>query len=741
MTTPAQGSELPGLWRLQVLGHVTLVHGAEVLPLFQKGLALVTYLVLEGQPHHREHLAELLWGTPDALGNLRVELLRLRRRGMTLLPPRQPMLALRCRTDLDDWEATPDHFASESELLEWLSVLRGLPLSGLEDLGTPAFGDWLDAQRSALLDRVEARLRRAASALAARRDREGVRLVAARAEALGLELGVSLEAPESAAPLPPAAVLWPDQHAQWREVLAGAQERPQLVLLRGEAGTRRLMLAALTQGTPWQTVKVHAENGAALCQMALKLQLRRVAGGNGPTPPPARRADSDSLLELAELLGSIPVPLLLVLHDPSPEDPWWTPLVSLALDLPGPLVVVVTAPTPGPATDRALAPLLRRVAGPRLHIISLPPLGVEEVSGMLRERLPERTPALEQDILAMRLTQCSEGSLPYVQALLERTPPAPDYRLPAPVSEVLLSTLTSRTPAERRALAQLAQVYGPVTPDLAAALLGDAAGEALALGVRLGLLVPVAATERLTLPALGVRTPDGAAALAFAHELTRCALAASLPAGDREALRRVLARALLPTDPARSLLYARRVGDRVLEARARAALPPWRALPQGEGLGPRPQDVPPPPREEHPRHEQHTPGGYRLISECGVLRVLRRGPPGPAPLLTLTWGAQAPCSVTLRLDLAPPPPSADTWPPPFALGLRAATGPRQVYAAGAVPPHEEGGVLHVFGGILPLGRWVRLSLPGPLTELSVRGGQVALTLAGAGITARTLSTN
>ncbi|WP_158680011.1 hypothetical protein [Deinococcus sp. NW-56] len=731
MTTSLQGpaSALPTVgtqtWRLQVLGHVALCDGDDVVPLFHKGLALVTYLVLEGRAHHREHLAALLWDTPDALGNLRVELLRLRRRGVGLLPPRQPMLSLRCRTDLDDWEAAPDDFRSECEVLEWLSPLRGPALSGLEDLGTTAFHDWLDSQRSALHDRVEARLARAASVLAARGDQASVRLIAARAEALGLELG-------SVRPAQETPVLWPAQQARWREVLGRARHQPQLVLLHGEAGTRREMLDTLVRGSAWQTVQVHAGSGGPLCCAALGVQLRRLLPPGSGVP---RRPEPDSLLELAELLGAVTTPLLLVLHDPSPDDPWWVALIGTALDLPSALTVVVTDSAPTHLNPRPLAPLLRRVAGPRLHVLALLPLGVEEVSRMLQARDSGPEAPAPDDGLAAQLVQCTEGSLPYLQALLERDPPVPDYRLPAPVAELLLAGLAARPAAERHALARLAQVYGPITPDLAAAVLGPEADDRLALGVRLGLLVPVEATETLHLPDLSVRTPDGAAALGFAHELTRCALAATLPAHERDALRRDLARALLPGDPARSLLYAERTGDPELRERARAALPALPASPlRGQGPCPVPATSPPP--GDQPRQEHRTPGGYRVLAEHGLLRVLRRGHPGPSPLLVLKLGAgDAVPGVVARVDLLPAAPRPDQWPPEFALGLRVEGGPRLLYTSGPVPPHEVGGVPHVYGGLLPLGRWVCLNVaPGRVTELSVRSQQVALTLAAPALT-------
>ncbi|MFC6667478.1 hypothetical protein ACFP9V_20440 [Deinococcus radiopugnans] len=66
---------------MHLLGHVHASRGKQPLQLSSKSVALLSYLTLEGRPYHREHLAGLLWETPDALRNLRVELTRLKSRG------------------------------------------------------------------------------------------------------------------------------------------------------------------------------------------------------------------------------------------------------------------------------------------------------------------------------------------------------------------------------------------------------------------------------------------------------------------------------------------------------------------------------------------------------------------------------------------------------------------------------------------------------------------------------------
>ncbi len=172
---------------LHVLGHVHLTRREETVPVSSKAAALLTYLCLEGLAHHREHLAELLWNTPDPLRNLRVELARLKRDDVAHFPERQPMLAFRAPLDLSAWLSAAPEVQGE-QLLPWLSKLRGLPLSGLEDLGSQRYQQWLEGQRWAIIEQVERTLGTVQSRLARAGQQVLARQVRARAEQLGLRL-------------------------------------------------------------------------------------------------------------------------------------------------------------------------------------------------------------------------------------------------------------------------------------------------------------------------------------------------------------------------------------------------------------------------------------------------------------------------------------------------------------------------------------------------------------------------
>ncbi|WP_310582513.1 hypothetical protein [Deinococcus sp.] len=172
---------------LHVLGHVHLTRREETVPVSRKAAALLTYLCLEGLAHHREHLAELLWNTPDPLRNLRVELARLKRDDVAHFPERQPMLAFRAPLDLSAWLSAAQDVQGE-QLLPWLSKLRGLPLSGLEDLGSSRYQQWLEGQRWAIIEQVECTLGRVWWRLARAGQQTQAEQIRARAEQLGLRL-------------------------------------------------------------------------------------------------------------------------------------------------------------------------------------------------------------------------------------------------------------------------------------------------------------------------------------------------------------------------------------------------------------------------------------------------------------------------------------------------------------------------------------------------------------------------
>ena len=172
---------------LHVLGHVHLTRQGQTVPVSSKSAALLTYLCLEGLAHHREHLAELLWNTPNPLRNLRVELARLRRDDVAHFPDRQPMLGFQVPLDLSGWLSAAAEVQGD-QMLPWLSGLRGLPLSGLEDLGSRRYQQWLEVQRWAIIEQVERALGEVRQRLAGAGRLAQAGQIQARAEQLGLHL-------------------------------------------------------------------------------------------------------------------------------------------------------------------------------------------------------------------------------------------------------------------------------------------------------------------------------------------------------------------------------------------------------------------------------------------------------------------------------------------------------------------------------------------------------------------------
>lgn len=717
---------------MHLLGHVHASRGKQPLQLSSKSVALLSYLTLEGRPYHREHLAGLLWETPDALRNLRVELTRLKSRGVDPFPARQPMLSLSCPTDLDDWLAAT-HPAQERDLIGWLSHLHGPALSGLEDLGTPDFQAWVDQQRQLIHDRIEERLRLVLSRYEQQGQEACAALVRARADLLGLELGGHRPPVDEAV----QTFEWPIQEEQFRRVLIQGKDGPQLVALQGFSETRRNLLRRVVQNTPWTAVQLQTTGRQSLLLAALTQHLWQLLPADQRTPLNSNHGHNPEaeLIEFGQLMVTLGKPLLIAFHDlphPAQWPDWLGPMLGFLLDLPVPLVVVVSTISAGVA--RALRPALGQFAGPRLHALTLPPISVQNVLHILEQQITEpnqgAATANTRRVRAAQVVQRSEGIPMYVRALLTEHDGSLNggARLPVAVRDRLLAHLSSFSGPLREQFARLAQIYGRFDPALAGTLLGDAAPEVLRQGLLGGLLVPAGAAERLTLPQLTHRISDTEDHLTFASEVLRSALASSLPPSERHDVRASLAAILLPCRPALSLIYAARAGlPELLEAAqgalGDAPLPCQRhACTQLVG---EPESLP------HARHEVRTPGGYRVALEGGFLEVLRRGPPGPPPLLTLPLPGQGTghWTLTARVDVASPA-QPDASVTPFLLGVQAGAGPRLVYATGPVPDQDVDGVAQRCGGVLPLGHWFSLTgqgEPGPL-ELSVRAGDVALTV-------------
>jgi hypothetical protein len=771
------------------------VSSNQTVPLSGKATALLTYLCLEGVAHHREHLAELLWDTPDPLRNLRVELAKLKQGGVVQFPERQPMLSFTCPVDLHSWLAAAQQLASgqlssgqlasgqltEEQLLPWLATLRGLPLSGLEDLGSLRYQQWLEGQRWAIGEQVE----RALGSVHGRLLREHRVSAAARIHARAEQLNLHLSEPTPAAEPRTGGdwqAVWPEQ-AQLRSILEQALLQPQLVLLSGRSGSgKRNLIRQGLQGSGWHLIQLQASSQRGLFQEALSqhlaqhIALASPAALQGPAPiPPPTDADA-GLIELAATLGRSGLKLVIAVHHAGLGKDWLPDLARFLLDLPLPLVLILTE------TQAARLDEVREQAvfldARRSHRLHMKPLTAQLVLRAWQEQAGQGQAGQGQPgqpvtsnetyARAVQLIQRSEGWPLHAQELSRMLSSAGPHAagphphelgqhdLPEIVRGVLLGELSALPAPLRRALARLSLVHARIDAELAELLLGQSeagpsavpsdrsqgAQQTLMQGVQHGLLVPAAEHEHVVLPSLTHRSDDQTRWLQFGSEALRVALAGSLTGLERQELRQLLARHFLPTQPALSLNYALKAGlsevaEAAQQALERARVPGPLSAPSPKGQSYKVQTLPAPPPLPGPltRHEIRTPNGYRAALDAGQLEVTRHGWYGPPPLLTLAAGSvpDGPWSLTARLDVFRGAPHPGTGPASFALGLRSGAGPRQLYLPtglhGTAEASSDG--LAQFGGLLPLGEWFTLRGVGRagLLELSVRALDVAFTIA------------
>lgn len=696
----------------------------------------MTYLTLEGKPHHRERLAELLWDTPNAQGNLRVELTRLKQQHAGLFPSRQPMLGLSCPTDLEQLLGQAPQVSAQG-IGEWLSALRGPPLSGLEDLGSLEFRAWVDQRKSQINDQLEGVLTQVYRRLERQGNPQAAEQVLARADLLGLNVqGAEERSAHSAEPLGPAPL-----HFQWqgtveafRSVFQQALHAPQLVLFQGHSGSQRALLQTAVAGTPWQAIQLQGSGQKNLLRAALIQHLSRLLPPEKATQQPitthaSTHGDGD-LIQMADLLERAATPVVIAVHDAAEASDWVKSGVRFALDLPLPLVLVLSSPLQ--RSPQALQTALGQVDWARTHRIVMPPLGT---GGMLQAIGvgPQAQGTGDSWALAARLAQQSEGSPLYAQALYQH--PGSQSRMPDEVRSVLLSELSYLPEEMLDGLSRLAQIHDRFEPDVAAAVLGDPAPHLLSEAVKHRLLLGVGPSETVRLPGLSHRPSDAEQHLAFASETLRVALAGLLPAPERQLVRRRLAelsRAQClplqrpPLTPSEHPLSGITLSEAVSPSDV-ALHPPVRPT--------RIQALPRAPvgwASGQPRRETKTANGYRVALEGGLLEVLRRGRRGPPPLLVLVWPDVPAGRWTLvaRLDVLTLPTADLDAAHPYAFSVRVGTGERQFYSTVPTPDHVSGGVGHSFGGVLPLGGWFRLSGQsgaGPL-ELTFRAVDLAFTV-------------
>ncbi|MFO7546535.1 MAG: hypothetical protein R6W77_13670 [Trueperaceae bacterium] len=117
---------------LHVVGPVHVRADGHTVRLRHKGLAILCVLALDGSVR-RERLADLLWETPRAMQNLRVELHRVR----------AAFLAL----GIDPFGGGTDPLTLSDQIAVNKDAAAGAPLEGLDDV-SPEFQAWLDYKRS-----------------------------------------------------------------------------------------------------------------------------------------------------------------------------------------------------------------------------------------------------------------------------------------------------------------------------------------------------------------------------------------------------------------------------------------------------------------------------------------------------------------------------------------------------------------------------------------------------------------
>lgn len=718
-------------YQLHFLGHVHLSRDGVPVPVSRKTLALLAYLTLERVPHHRDHLASLLWDNASALLNLRVELTRLRQQGIDVIPARTAMLHVQLPTDVAAWQTGGDHVTPDT-LNAWLAPLRGPPLSGLDDLGSSTFRSWLDHQRDQLNGRIEQHCAQVARRLHQHGHTDAGSVLRTRLAELDLVLGPEPLPEPRPAPVPPREP-WAAQGATLRGLLQHAHHEPQCVFVWGQRGSARSLVSSVAPAAGWKVIQLqYTPQGDHLIQLLLRHLIAGVPAADRAAHDAAvASAASDQRLDvLLGLLSNQTQPVLLALHDLSEIPAWLGTALSLLMDASVPLLVVVSPTTAGLLGGTSLPAL----DWSRVHQLTLPPLSRADVAQQLRAAHPDAE-AGHVHGWAARITQLSEGWPPYVAALLDA--PALTHRLPAELGTRIRSQYGSLDAALHQQLAHLAQVQGPFTAQLATTLLGDRGLHAVHAGLAMGLLAHASPHDHVQFPALTGAHDDADAGLTFRSEVVRVALAGGVAPDERQRIRRALAAALLPTRPAMALHYARRVHDPELTARARAALPDTRALTWQRVVPGVARPGPVGPAPDQPRSST-TPNGYRLDWQGATLDVVRRGPTAPPPRLDVTFGTVMPgaWSVALRVDVFRPAADVLLDTPCYAFGLQVGRGPLLAYAPEATPVvlaapddrHEE----HVYHDGLPLGQDILLSgrhdgPPGPL-RVSFHAVDVACTI-------------
>lgn len=713
--------------RLHVLGYTHLCQDGVRVPLSAKALALITFLNLEHRLHHRERLANLFWTTPHALRNLRVELTHIRKLLPQLFPTGQPMLGLHMPTDLEVWKQDA-RTLTEATLNSWLSVGGGLPLSGLEDVGTKDFQGWVDEQRWELERQVELTLSGACAAFERRGLLDAAKLIRERLAQLGLQYQAEVQVPQ----IVQAQFERPALRLALQSLLGQARQQPQLIFLRGRSGAgRRELLGQALAHSDWVSkqmqVSPHVEaQRAAFLHQVLPLLTSEPQGEVRMLLTHTSHTLEDELRAWT-LLAASDQAVLLAFNDVPDAAEWLMESWQFAMNLSFGLTIVLTGSPL--ANEDKLNHALGRLDGLRVHTLPVPPLTVQEIMPELHRRQP-LLEAEECRAQATLIRQQSAGWAIHARDLLQdpQTPEVGHRRLSGAVRDRLLSDLGELRPIQRQAIMRLAVLHSSIDESLGTLLLGPQANILLADLERLGLLRRCSDTETVNMPALEGRVSDLDSGWRLPSDALRVALAGSLTSTERRELNGLLARHHEDADPRLALYYAGRGGlTDLIDTLQKQLSPPELTLRAARTWEPTAALLFP--KESGPSKQHCTSNGYGVALEGGQLMITRAGQYARSPLLRLRWPRveAGHWHMVLRLDAYGHAPEFGTWPADHALSIKSGDGLCTAYTTDLTPPESPA---LTWGGPLPLGRWISLQGQGgsgPL-ELTVRAADLALSI-------------
>jgi len=771
---------------IHLLGHAHVTLHGRTFPISAKAVALITYLALEKVPQHRERLADLLWNTAEARKNLRVELARIRSTGLNIFPASRQLLYLEnVVTDFELWRDRAGDDMNEIELSSWLTMLRGLPLSGLEDLGNSSFQEWVEQQRWMISQQVEQCLHSAYRRYARENHAWATRMIAARAESLGLENPAGHDTDEAPAPTParptPAPTAQPEPERTARKgilhfdrpreehALTASLERartvPQAIIVHGEPGCGKTYLAEwLARQTDALTIRVTSTASARLTIATLAQALLHETDAEYASALTRVLLNPGTLdedvVKVGAALASVRKPVLVMLDHvhQAPEDV--APLLEFLLRTPGSaarafLLLSREQPTHAPVT-RLLARTLDRT---RYADVPLPPLTLAGVQRALEQHFPFE-PVKRLHVHANRLLQCSNGNPLRLLSLLEQgvDPRNITYsHIPQLLRDKYEAETATWAKALHDAMSTLSVIVGSFDRATAhAALAAPEASDAdaiIAEAITQRILAEVEPDATLQWPTLDV-TPRGTGSepqLMFTNEGLRVSLAGHLPQLTRRAICARLVNAYRQHQPGLAAYYAERAGQSDEAERLRQAYATL--LPAGSPLRPDTRVLPPvsarPTAAEPERTRARAPrsptthNGYVITHEDGQwLNIRSEGRYGhPATLrvhlpLPAVNDPDAELTLTWRLDVYGDGRELAPTSVPFPLRLHAVGTTRaHVLTPHPTPSYAEDGIQHLVEDDAAVGTWMeyRLKLTAEeraarTLELSVRAPDVALTI-------------